>query len=236
MLESAEKNEGLYSFLDVAHYLGVHTSTLYTWFFPSGNRTCLLDPNILKTDADGAWLSFYDFLQAYAVKRLKDVGLKPKAVRAAIIDAKEKYGLPYPLSIQSHQIYVDKRRRAEKKVYIEPPNSHLITALSGDQTHFALIVEPYIDLLEFDEEGMATRLVVYQKFFDGVRKRVVMEPGTNFGEPTVEGTPYRVETLRRAVDAEGSVEDVVRIYEVEESEVIVALRATEPGAEIKMAA
>ena len=140
---------------------------------------------------------FHDFLQAYAVKRLKDKGLKPKEVRDAIAVSKEEYGLPYPISVKGHRIYVDKKSH---KVYIEPPQDKRITRLTGsgkDQVHFTEIIEPYIDLLEFDEAGIAMRLTVYEELLGGIRKRVVMEPSKNFGEPTVEGTPYRVETLRK---------------------------------------
>src|SRR4051794_23526610 len=111
MLESAEKGRGLYSFKEVAFYLGVHPNTLRSWFFPGRNRVALLDPKILKTGEDGAWLSFDDFLQAYAVRTLKNAGLSPKSVREAIAEAKEQYGLPYPLSVKGHTVSADEKGR-----------------------------------------------------------------------------------------------------------------------------
>jgi uncharacterized protein (DUF433 family) len=224
MLESVDQGGGLYSFKEVAQYLGVHVHTLRSWFFPSRGGKPLLDPKILKTDEDGAWLSFNDFLQAFAVKSLKDHGLKPKAVREAIFEAKERHGLPYPLSVQGHKIYVDDNH----KVFILPPGQKHPSQLAGKgkgQVNIREVIEPYLHLLEFDKDGMAARLIVFQEVFGNINRRVVMEPGMNFGEPTVEGTPYRVETLRRAFDAEGSIENVARIYEVQESEVCVAIHA-----------
>lgn len=235
MLESADKGCGLYSFKEVSYYLGVNPHTLRSWFFPARGRKALLDPNILKTDEDGAWLSFHDFLQAFAVKKLKDSGLKPIAVREAIFEAKTTHGLPYPLSVKGHKIYVDDNR----KVFIIPPNQKHPSQMAGrgkGQVSFHEVVEPYLHLLEFDKDGIAARLVIFQEVFGTVNKRVVMEPGKNFGEPTVEGTPYRVETLRRAFDAEGSIEDVARIYEVQEAEVRVALHAGDTTELLKLAA
>jgi len=227
MIESAEKGRGLYSFREVAHYLGVHSNTLRSWFYPGFGRKALLDPNILKTDEDGAWLSFDDFLQAYAVKRLKDLGLKPPMVREAIAEAKQKFGLPYPLSVQGHLVYVD----GGKRVIIHPPNEPHPVQLTGPgkrQRVLKPIVERYLDKVEYDDDGLANRFIVFTQTFGSVRHRIVMDPHLNFGEPTVEGTPYRTNTLRRAVDAEGSVEAVARIYEVDESEVMIAMSVNVP--------
>ncbi len=234
MTESAEKGGGLYSFREVAFYLGVHPSTLRSWFFPGGNRKPLLNPKILKTDEDGAWLSFHDFLQAFAVKSLKAKGLHPAAVREAILEAKKQYGLPYPLSVKGHVIFVDDGGG----VLIQPPGEEDPTELIGKrklQRSFKKIVEPYIHRIDFDEEGIARRFIVFEEVFGNTKKRVVMDPATNFGEPTVEGTPYRVETLRRAVEAEGSVEAVANIYEVTENEVTLAMHAKD-GSDLQIAA
>ena len=235
VLDSAEKGWGLYSFPEVARYLDVPIKTLRSWFIPRGHAAPLLKGNIVKTVEEGSWLNFHDFIQAYAVKTLKNAGVKPREVREAISEAKEKYGLPYPLSMKGHTIYSDGHG-----VHIRPPGQSQPSELTGKkkgQVGWTEIIGPYLTRLEFDEKGMANRFVVFEKEFEGgIRKRVTMQPSVNFGEPTVEGTGYRASTLRDALLAEGSRESVVRFYEVDEHDVIVAVEAFQYAPELKAAA
>ena len=234
VLDSAEKGWGLYSFPEVANYLGVPIKTLRSWFISRGGKAPLLSGTVTKTVEEGAWLNFHDFIQAYAVKELIHAGVNPRHIREAISEAKERYNLPYPLSMRGHVVYADKR------VHVLPPGETNPAELTGGakgQKNFMSIVEKYIKRIEFDEKGMANLFVVYQmKFDDGMQKRVIMEPHINFGEPTVEGTGYRASTLRDALEAEGSRDSVVRFYEVDERDVIVAVEAFKYAPELKAAA
>lgn len=234
VLDSAEKGWGLYSFPEVSRYLHVPIKTLRSWFYPHGGKAPLLKGEIVKTVEEGAWLNFHDFIQAYAVKTLIDAGVNPRHIREAIYEAKQKYGLPYPLSMRGHVIYADRR------VHILPPGETSPTELTGKikgQKSFMPIVEKYIKRIEFDKKGMANLFVVYEKTFsDGRKKRVIMEPHLNFGEPTVEGTGYRASTLRDALIAEGSEDAVVRFYEVEDRDIIIAVEAFKYAPELKAAA
>lgn len=234
VLDSAERGWGLYSFPEVARYLDVPIKTLRSWFSPRGGKAPLLKGEIVKTIEEGAWLNFHDFIQAYAVKALINAGVNPRHIREAIAEAKERYSLPYPLSMRGHVVYADKR------VHVLPPGETSPAELTGKakgQKSFMPIVETYIRRIEFDERGMANLFVVFEKTFsDGVKKRVIMEPHVNFGEPTVEGTGYRVSTLRDALVAEGSHDSVARFYEVDEHDIIVAIEAFKYAPELKAAA
>lgn len=234
VLDSAEKGWGLYSFPEVARYLDVPLKTLRSWFYPRRGKDALLKGQIVKTTEEGAWLNFHDFIQAYAVKALRDAGVNPRHIREAIAEAKEKYGLPYPLSMRGHVVYADKR------VHVLPPGETNPAELTGKvkgQKSFMSIVEKYIERIEFDQKGMANLFVVFEKdFANNVHKRVIMEPHINFGEPTVDGTGYRASTLRDALEAEGSYDSVVRFYEVDEADIIVAVEAFKYAPELKAAA
>jgi uncharacterized protein (DUF433 family) len=235
VLDSAEKGWGLYSFPEVAKYLDVPIRTLRSWFVPRGGKGPLLQGEIVKTIEEGSWLNFHDFIQAYAVKTLKASGVKPREVREAISEAKEKYGLPYPLSMKGHTIYSDGHG-----VHILPPGQTQPSELTGKrkgQVSWTEIIKEYLTRIEFDEQGMANTFVVFEKYFEGgIHKRVTMQPNVNFGEPTVEGTGYRAVTLRDALLAEGSHDSVVRFYEVDERDIIVAVEAFKHAPELAAAA
>lgn len=237
VIDSAEKGWGLYSYAEVARYLGVHQKTLRSWFSVRRGKPPLLRGDVSKSVEEGAWLNFHDFIQAFAVKKLVDGGANPRHVREAISEARDRHGLPYPLSMRGYTIYVGK----DGRVHILPPGQTDPEQLTGKrkrQISFMEIIKGYIDRIEFDEEsGMANRFVVHEKPFPGgVLKRVIMQPNINFGEPTVEGTGYRAATLRNAVDAEGSEDAVARIYEVDKNDVIVAVDAFKHAPELQAAA
>lgn len=148
--------------------------------------------------------------------------MKPPDVRDAIKEAKEKYNLPYPLSIKGHSIYADDHGR----VHILPPGHKHPTVLTGKgkgTMHFAPVIERYLKCVIFDE-NKAKRFIFFESKLDA-KKKVIMDPLINFGEPTVEGTPYRALTLYNAVKIEGTVEDAARIYEVQPEDIRVAVEA-----------
>ena len=234
VIDSAEKGWGLYSYSEVARYLDVKQATLRTWFKQRGKSPPLLSGDVSKSVEEGSWLNFHDFIQAYAVKSLKDTGLKPRAVREAIFEAKQKYGLPYPLSMRGPTIYSDGR-----KVHIVPAGQDQPSELTGKQKRqvsWKEIITRYLTRIEFDAQtGMANKFVVFEKDYEDGHKRVTMEPNVNFGEPTVEGTGYRASTLKDALSAEGSEDAVIRIYEVDRGDVIIAVEAFKYAPELKAA-
>ena len=233
VVESAEEGHGLYSFKEVAQYLRVNIKTLRSWF--SNKDRTLLKGEIARGHKEGTWLSFDDLIQAYAVKSLKDKGIQPKVIREAIVEAQETYNLPYPLSMRGHEIFADDNGT----LHILPPGESHPAQLTGrakTQTSLKDIIASYLTPIEFDEKGMAARFVVFQKQYDGLTKRVVMDPHTNFGEPTVEGTMFRVVTLCDAAEAEGSPERAAELYEVDKRDVLVAIDLCRQGLALKAAA
>jgi uncharacterized protein (DUF433 family) len=233
--EAAETNSGIYSISEVARYLQINPATLRQWFFPTDKRKILLRGRIDRAK-EGTWLTFHDFLQAYAVKILKSAGAKAADVRDAIFEARETYDLPYPLSVKGHIVYADEHGT----IHILPPGHHHPVVMAGKgkgQGSFGEVVKKYLKRLEFDDKGIANRFIVFEKVdANGAKRRAIMDPKTNFGEPTVEGTPYRVETLVNAVEIEGGIENAARIYEVSPDDVIVAMEAFRNAPEFKAAA
>src|SRR6266542_385015 len=225
--ESAELGQGLYSFGEVAQYLRVNVNTLRSWFRSYGGRHPIITGSISQSQDKRLWLSFHDFIEAYIIHYLKGEGVKPPDLREAIEECKKKYNLSYPLSHKGHVVMVD---RATGRVLVLPPNEHHPVEVTGPhkgQKMAMQIVRDYLRKLEFDEHtALVNRFIVMERKFPGGRiRRIVMEPGLNFGEPTVEGTPYRASTLREALMAEGDPKKTAKIYGVGKSDIIIATAA-----------
>jgi len=101
-----------------------------------------------------------------------------------------------------------------RDVYIELPGvSHSVVGLSGKdrlQENHKLCVEPYMQNIEWDANGMAARYVAKQ-FESG---RIVLDPKLNYGVPSIEEHGYAAETLWEAVLAEGDYDRVASLYKV----------------------
>ncbi|WP_050031122.1 hypothetical protein [Verrucomicrobium sp. BvORR034] len=235
VLDSAEGYGGLYSFREVASYLHVPVTTLRSWFRPYGGRKPIIKGQVDTNGEEGLWLNFNDFIQASVIHYLKSKDVNAKALREALEKCKTEFGLDYPLSERGHRVFVDDAG----DVVILPPGEENTIQLTGPyQGHRNLhpIMCEYLDRLEFDKDGHASKWVLWKNEFDGVTKRVVMDPSVNFGEPTVEGTVYRASTLRDAAEAEGGAEHAARIYEVDVSDVVVAVEAFRNAPELRKAA
>lgn len=235
-LESVEQGHGLYSFGEVARYLHLPPSTLRSWFRPYTGRKPILKSQIKFEDDGGLWLSFNDFIEAWIVAYLKKEGAKPKAVREALNRCQQEWGIKYPLSRKGTLVWVDKstgqvviKREGEEHPF-DGTGPH-----RNQLTHYSLI-QDYLSKLEFDEQDNANRYIVWEDKLDGQTKRVVMQPTINFGEPTVEGTPYRALTLKEAAEAEGSPEEAARLYEVDRGDVVIAIEAFKKASELREAA
>jgi uncharacterized protein (DUF433 family) len=232
-ITSAEQGCGLYSFGEVARYLHLPVSTLRSWFISRGAIGPLIHGEI---DPSEQWLSFRDFTDAYVAAYLKSKGVKPRALREGLLLCKQDHHLDHPLSMKGTQFSVD---RATGQILVLPPGyPHHVTMTGPSRNQIVLdpVMDEYMSKLEFDDANLANRYIVWKQKIGGKIKRVVMEPGSNFGEPTVENTPYRAITLRDAAEAEGGPEKAAELYEVEEGDVIIAIEAFNHAPELQMAA
>jgi uncharacterized protein (DUF433 family) len=150
-------------------------------------------------------LSFRDLIELRFVKSFRDLGLSLPTIRACFQRAIEKVQDERPFSTQ-------KFRTDGKAIFLD------ITQNVGDgelidlrhrQRVFRTVVEPSLRDLEFDAD------VVARWYPLGVlRRSIVIDPARVFGRPLAAEAGVPTEVLVNAVNVEGSVETVARLYEV----------------------
>ena len=156
-------------------------------------------------DDDQIELSFRDLIELRFVKSFRDLGLSLPTIRACFRRAVEEVQDERPFSTQ-------KFRTDGKAIFLD------ITQNVGDgelidlrhrQRVFRTVVEPSLRDLEFEADAVARWYPL------GVlRQSIVIDPARVFGRPLAAEAGVPTEVLANAVNVEGSVETVARLYEV----------------------
>jgi hypothetical protein len=149
-------------------------------------------------------LSFLDLIEVRIVNSLRVRNISWKAIRLAETHAKQIFKIDHPFATKKFKtdgrsIFAHLRKENGERALID---------LAANQLTFKSIVEPYLKDIEFDQNDQAS---IWRPM--GARRRVLLDPKRNFGQPIVrEGVPTLV--LARAVKKQ-PLEAVASWFEVE---------------------
>jgi uncharacterized protein (DUF433 family) len=164
----------------------------------------LWQPDYPSAVGDVTELSFRDLIELRFVKAFRDLGLSLQTIRECFARAVE--------AVQDDRPFSTRRFRTDGRTIFLEITSDLregeLLDLKRRQQAFHRIVAPSLRDLEFDAG------VVARWFPLGARKNVVIDPARAFGRPIIPESGTATEALQQAVEAEGSVERVARLYEV----------------------
>ncbi len=153
-------------------------------------------------------VGFLDLMEIRFVRAFLERGVSWKTMRDAHLAANLKLGTDHPFC--AHRFATDGRAILLQQAQ-ESGDVSLVN-ITDDQREFERIVAPFLKELEF-ADGVTRWWPL------GREREVVVDPIRNLGQPTVNrsGVPTRV--LARSVKANGSIESVVRWFEVAPEEV-----------------
>jgi uncharacterized protein (DUF433 family) len=166
-----------------------------------------------QNEDDQIELSFRDLIELRFVKTFRDLGVGLSTIRDCYRRAVEEVQDDRPFSTQRF-------RTDGKTIFLditEKDHDGRMIDLKRRQQVFRSIIEPSLRDLEFDASAVSRWYPL------GLRRRsVVIDPARSFGRPIVQhGVP--TEVLAEAVNVEGSIDTVARLYEIPKSEIKSAL-------------
>jgi uncharacterized protein (DUF433 family) len=164
----------------------------------------LWSPDYVNED-DTIELSFRDLIELRFVKAFRDAGLSLPTIRECFERAVAAVKDPRPFSTQRF-------RTDGKTIFLEithEVHEGELVDLRRRQYAFHRFIEPSLQGLEFDADVLARWFPLGSS-----SKSIVVDPARSFGRPVVDETGVPTEVLSDAVDAEGSVERVAKLYRV----------------------
>lgn len=217
---------GLYTVNEAALYAKMTPITLGRWLFGDKSHAALRGSLIPKSE--GKFLTFLEFVEALAVRTLRNThGLSLQKIRGALDMCKREYGIDYPFANRDHKVFL---LGSELNITIgKNPNPVQLTGKNKRQQSIRPCIEQFMRDLVFDDKKTATEYIAYRYPVpnEAATINVTMNPRYCFGDPVVQGTGYRAETLWRAAVAEGSEDRAAQFYEVSVNSVIAACRYCE---------
>lgn len=220
--DTVKSASGLYTIREAAAYAKMPVTTLRYWLYGDSRHPPMRIPQIAKEE--GRYLTFMEFVEALAVRTLRHTyDLPLQQIRTALDISKRDYQIEYPFADKEHKTALCGR---DLLIYFqESPNPTQLTGRDKRQQSFQPCVEPFMRDLVFDDKRTAKAYIAYRyPVPNEATINILMNPKYCFGDPVVEGTGYRAETLWKAAVAEGSEDKAAEYYEVSTNHVVAACR------------
>lgn len=163
-------------------------------------------------------LSFSDFLEVYAIHRLRRVhGVRLEAIRRAVKYAEKEMSIGRPL------LRVDLSTFGGD-IFVKELGA-LVGLSAGGQIALRGVIESYLHRLDRDE---ALRPIRFYPAFLGMElvtdsRPIAISPVVAFGRPTIAGTGIRTSVIASRVDAGESEADVAADFGVSLNHIISAV-------------
>jgi uncharacterized protein (DUF433 family) len=216
------RREPAYTVPEAAHYLQIPTATLRSWTvgrrYPVQKGERFFEPVIVVASRRPAMLSFVNLVESHVLDAIRgqyNVGLP--AVRRAILFLREELGSEHPLA--------DQKFETDGKDLFVRKLGELIAVSKGGQKAMPEILDAYLQRIEWDLQGLATRLYPFTRQRELAQPKVVMiDPRVSFGRPVLAGTGIRTELIAERYKAGESMDDLARDYDRNRAEIEEAVR------------
>ena len=199
-----------YTISEAAHYLLIPVATLRSWtvgrYYPVRAGKRRFKPVITVSQEHPAMLSFVNLIEAHVLEAIRRVyGVHLPEVRNAITFLQREFKSKHPL--------VEQKIETDGKDLFIRTFGQLVTASKGGQLAIPELVGAYLRRIEWDEQGVASRLYPFtrKRQFDEPRV-VVIDPRISFGRPVLAGTGIRTSIVAERYKAGESIDELARDY------------------------
>jgi uncharacterized protein (DUF433 family) len=199
---------GIYTAPEAARMVGMQPSTLRRWLLGYEHQATreapLWQPQYDPADDEGVLLGFRDLVEARIVNALRAKKIGLQTIRTCLDRAKVIVGQDHPFSTRQFKtdgktIFLEITRGLDEPQLVD---------LKRSQGVFSRVVAPTLDDLDFGKDGAERWWLLHG------RRTIVADPERSFGQPIIADHGMTTARVAQAVEAEGSVEKVAKIYEI----------------------
>ena len=212
-----------YSISEAAHYLGVPTSTLRSWFagqtYHHDGERRQFHAVIRPADPKSHSLSFSNLVEAYvltAIRRKHHIGLP--TIRRSINYLVKKLGSKRPLLEEQFATH-------GADLFVERVGQ-IINLSKNGQIEIADLIRAYLERVERDAKGVPIKLYPFMRSQPPREqpRTAVIDPRVSFGRPVVAGTGIPTAVLAEQFKAGDTVPVLAKDYGASEEAVWDAIR------------
>lgn len=203
---------GVYTRQHAAYLARLRPQTAARWFVDDEDARPAIHRQMPDNRDD--LVSFVDLIQLLGVAEIRRARqLSLQMIRRVIEEARSKYNIDYPLARADVKVSL-----FGNTVVLTLPNQDLVEVSGQTKRHYLMqpVVLPYLQDLRFGPDQLPDQ---YRPL-----PGILLTPAREWGAPVLEDSGYTVETLVRAVRAEGSIEAAADMCGVAVQEVRTALR------------
>jgi uncharacterized protein (DUF433 family) len=227
-MDNVQFGIGAYTPTEAARLLGISPATLKRWLFgysyehhgPLTMQKPLWQAQY-GVDQDEPLLGFRDLIEARVVKGLRSLGIGLPTIRECLTRASD-------LVHDSHPFSTKKFKTDGRRIFLQitddlgpQERDPALIDLKSRQRVFQRIVAPSFVDLSFDADVASRWWLLPNK------RTIVIDPQRSFGQPIIAENGLSTARAAQAVKAEGSVETVARLFEVNAVVIRDALRFEE---------
>jgi uncharacterized protein (DUF433 family) len=195
----------LYPISEAARIAQVPASTLRTWF--------------PKHSADG--LNFFELVEVYTIQTLRSRHQLPmRAIKKALQYLRKTTGEQYPLALAGLGFETD-----GSGLFITHLG-RLVSATEQGQIAMREILKSFLQRVDHDEQGLATRFYPFTRDFRTDSPRlIIVDPQLNFGRPCLASHAISTSMIARRYKAGESAGELADDYGCTGDEIDEAIRA-----------
>jgi uncharacterized protein (DUF433 family) len=207
-VENLGIGKGIYTISDLSVILKISKSRVRYWVSTYLRRDLPKITNFRYNfnPEEGIFMTFNSLLELYVFEKLKQKGHSRKRILESYYAISKFYNTKYPFTI--------KNIITAGNLILLDHEDKFISANKSFQLNLKEILKPYIEKIEFDEEGKAKRF-----YPSGKDKSVVIDPEIQFGAPTIKGTRINVANLVEEFESGDSIGTLAKIYNLREEEI-----------------
>jgi len=209
--------EGIYFLKDIATILDLDYQLVRRWI------AGYWDEHFKSTfgEKKNRAINFYSLIEFYTFYKLREKGVSPQELRKAHKVISEELNTPYPFATaDAFNFEVRITKKKTKKFVWYTIDDALVRADGKHQITIAdSFVRKFIEKIEYDKNNLAKRFFPLDN-----SKNIVVDPHHQFGQPTVEGTNIKTQTIYHLHLGGETNENICTLYHLSHDKVEDAIK------------
>lgn len=203
--------EGIYLVKDVAQILHLDYALCRRWILGYWDNALKEDFSYVFGEKRNRAINFYSLIEFYTFYKLREKGIGASTIRKLHEELSVNFNTPYPFAY-AYDYYIEKRKH--KKFVIIDFIDGLWKHDGKKKLYLKFYLDEFLEKIEFDDNNFA------KKFFPlGKNKKVVVDPLHQFGQPVIDGTNIKTQTIYHLHNGGETNENICILYDLTENQV-----------------